>query len=61
MGYEVEPPLLQCAQHIVNFSRGAFALTVKMPGLVSGVRRDRFSNGFAVKFCLSDFGFGLCP
>ncbi|ABX73601.1 conserved hypothetical protein [Neisseria meningitidis 053442] len=21
----------------------------------------RFSNGFAVKFCLSDFGFLLCP
>ena len=48
-----KPPLLPCAQYIVNFSRDAFALTVKMPGLVSGIRRDRFSNSFAVKFCLS--------
>lgn len=56
-----KPSLLSCAQYIVNFSRCAFALTVKMSGLVSGIRRDRFSNGFAVKFCLSDFGFVLCP
>ncbi|MBG8630425.1 hypothetical protein EVB14_00030 [Neisseria meningitidis] len=48
-GARILKPELECSGFFI-FARTAF-----------GMRQDRFSNGFAVKFCLSDFGFLLCP